>query len=198
MSNNKNISNAASARKRRWLNIGPGIVIALAVSALIGSQYIETETNMRQQHSAPPIVERQVISSSADERSGPTPDAAFIIKRADKLHLSQDQVARLNVVESKWQAFYAPKIAQANQAAAQTNHYLSDAKDRSRTPVAQIRNAAAPVIALSGEISAARRSYWDQATKILTPDQGKALQAEREADWAARMKPLSHSKAAGG
>lgn len=191
MSNNKNISNTVPARKRRWLNIGPGIVIAPAVSALIVSQYIKTESAMRQQRSAPPIVERQVISPSADERFGPTPDVAFVIKYADKLHLSQAQIARLEGLESKWQAFYGPKIAQANQAAAKTNEYLSDGKDRPRAPVAQIQNAAAPVIALSGEISSARRNYWDQATKILTPEQRKTLQAQREADWSRRVKSMS-------
>jgi len=194
--NNRNTASAGSVQKRRWLNIGPGIIIALAVSAFIGARYIQTRTAARRQANVPPIVERQIISSSAEEKSGPTPDVSFVIKRAGMLHLSHDQVARLRIIESKWQAFYAPKIAQANQAAAKANGYLSDAKDRPRTPVAQIQNAAAPVIALSGEISAARRSYWDQAAKILTPDQRKALQAEREADWAERMKQLPQTGSA--
>lgn len=114
---------------------------------------------------------------------------SFIIDRAEKLHISTPQLARLKALQLKWQKYYGPKIAQANQAAAKTNEYLADTKRNSRTPVARIQNAAAPVIALSGEISAARRGYWNQAVSILTPAQRKAIQAEREAAWALSSKP---------
>ena len=182
---------SATQPKRRWLNIGPGLVIALAISALIGSQWIRTEIAARRQPSAPPIIERQIISSSYDEKSGPTPEVGFIIDRARKLHITDAQLARLKALQKKWRKYYGPKIAQANQAAAKTNEYLADAKGNSRTPAAQIQGAAAPVIALSGEISAARRSYWGQAVNILTAGQRKALQAEREAAWARRTKASS-------
>lgn len=143
------------------------------------------------------MVERQVISSSFEEKSGPTPEVSFIIDRAGKLHLASAQLAQLKALRAEWQKFYGPKIAAANQAADKTSDYLAEAKDKSRTPVAQIQNAAAPVIALSGEISSARRSYWDRAVKILTPQQRKALQADREADWVARMKATSKKTGAG-
>jgi hypothetical protein len=185
------LDNTADPRpKRRWLTIGPGIVIALAISALIGSQWIRTEIAARRQRSAPPIVERQVISSSYEETSGPTPEVSFILDRAGKLHLTHAQLTRLAALQSKWQKFYAPKIAAANRAAENTNKYL--AKHGSRTPVAQIQDAAGPVIALSGEISSARRSYWDQAVRFLDPGQRVMIQREREADWAAKKAALGH------
>lgn len=187
MNKNSKIINASSKPKRRWLNIGPGIVLALAVSALIGSQWIKAEVAARRQPSAPPIIERQVVSSSYEEKSGPTPDVGFIVTRANKLHITAVQITQLKALNVKWQRFYAPRMNAANQAASRTNKYLDAAKNHSRTPVAQIQDAAAPVIALSREISSARRSYWDQATKILTPEQRKVLQTEREADWAKRQ-----------
>lgn len=180
--------------KRRWLNIGPGIVLALAISALIGARYISAELAARRQPSAPPIIERQVISSSQEEKSGPTPEVSFIIDRAEKLHITAAQLPRLKALQLKWQKYYGPKIAQANQAAAKTNEYLADTKRNLHTPVAQIQNAAAPVITLSGEISAARRSYWNQAVSILTPAQRKTIQAEREAAWAKKTKALSSKR----
>lgn len=177
--------------KRRWLNIGPGIILALAISALIGARYVATEIAARRQSSAPPIIERRVISSSYEEKSGPTPEVSFVIDRAGKLNVTAAQMARLKALQQKWQKHSGPKIAQANEAAARTNEYMTDAKGNRRTPVAQIQSAAAPVIALSGEISAARRSYWSQAVSILNPAQRKALQAEREAAWAQRTRALS-------
>lgn len=186
MSKNNRDPDSATLPKRRWLNIGPGIVIALALSALIGSQWIKTEIASRKQPNVSPIVERQVVSSSDDEKSGPTPEVSFIVGRAQKLHLTSAQLARVEALWSKWQEFYGPKIAQANQATNRTSKYLAGAKDRSCTPVAQIQSAAAPVIALSGEISSARRSYWSQAVSVLGLDQRRALQAERETDWAVK------------
>ena len=116
---------------------------------------------------------------------------SFIIDRGDKLDLTDAQLARLRTLQQKWQKYYGPKIAQADQAAVKTKKYLTDAKANTRTPVAQIQDAAAPVIALSGEISSARRNYWDQAVNILISSQRKHLQAEREAAWAEKTKALS-------
>lgn len=193
MSKNRKAVNtgAGSKPRRRWLNIGPGIVLALALSAFIGAKYINAEIAMRKQPSAPPIVERQIVSSSYEEKSGPTPEVSFIIDRAAKLHITDAQLAGLKALDSKWEKFVSPKMAQAKQAAAKTNEYLAGAENNRRTPVAQIQHAAAPLVAVSGEISSARRNYWSQATNILTPEQRKALQLEREADWALRMKSLS-------
>ncbi|MHB9037385.1 MAG: hypothetical protein ACYC64_12025 [Armatimonadota bacterium] len=186
MSDNKITSDSRTLPKRRWLNIGPGIVLALAISALLGARYIKTEMASRQQPSAPPIVERQVISSSYEEKSGPTPEVSFIIDRTEKIHLTDAQLVGLKALQSKWQKFYGPKIAQARLAAVKTDEYLAGTKSRSRTPIAQIQSEAGSLINLSGEISAARRSYWNHAVSCLTKKQRSILQQEREADWAAR------------
>ncbi len=189
-----NSSDAGSKTKRRWINIGPGIVIALAVSALIGSQYIESETAARQRNSAPPIVEQQIITSSYEEKSGPTPELSYIIDQAEELRITSSQLAQLKKLQAEWQQFYGPKIAQAHKAASEADKYLSDVRDQSRTPVSQISSAAEPVITLSGEISSARRSYWDRAVKILTQEQQKLLQTRREADWAAKKDALNKAR----
>lgn len=175
-----------SNTKKTWFHIGPGLVIALAVSALIGSQWIRAQITQRQQPSAPPIAKRQIISSSYEEKLGPTPELKFIIERRKKLHLTDLQAVMLMALQSKWIKIYGPKIAQANQAAAKTQKYLDNSKGHSRTPAAQIQTEAAPLIALSREISSARRTYWSEATRLLNSDQRGILKKEREADWAKR------------
>ncbi|MCX6344161.1 MAG: hypothetical protein NT018_03710 [Armatimonadetes bacterium] len=173
-----------SNTKKTWFRIGPGLIIALAISVLIGSQWIRTKIAQHQQPSSRPIVERQIISSSYDEKLGPTPELKFIIERREKLHLTNLQAAKLMALQSKWAKAYGPKIAHANQAAAKTQEYLDNAKGQSRTPVAQVQTEAAPLIALSREISSARRAYWNEAAKLLTSEQRANLEKEREADWA--------------
>ncbi len=175
-----------SNTKKTWFRIGPGLVIALAISAFIGSQWIRKNIAEQQQPSAPPIVKRQMISSSYEEKLGPTPELQFIIKRRKKLHLTDLQAVMLMALQSKWIKIYGPKIAQANQAAAKTQEYLDDAKGHSRTPAAQIQTEAAPLIALSREISSSRRTYWSEATRLLNSEQRGILKKEREANWARR------------
>lgn len=185
---NKIETNGSETRpRRRWLNIGPGIVIALAISALVGSQWIKTETG-KKSNAAAPILERRTISSSYDGKSGPTPGIDFIIDRAAMLRLRPEQIAQIKKLHAEWNKRYEPKLALARQAAEEASKELDEAKGNRRTPVTRIEESAAPVIALSGEISAARRDYWNRAVSILDPHQRESLQAEREADWTAKLR----------
>lgn len=172
--------------KHRWLNIGPGLLLALAISMLIGSQWIKSEMKAKQQAAAPPIIERQLVTSSQEEKTGLIPEVSFITDRKDKIRLTHDQLTRLQKLQAEWKAYSTPKIAQAREAAAKAESYLSDTKTHTRTPTAQIQDQAAPLIALSGELASARRSYWEQAMKVLTSKQRIIVQKEREKNWEAR------------
>ena len=172
--------------KRRLFNIGPGLKIAIVLTiVIVGYKYLQVQKQIDSQERQPPIIERPLITSSA-EKLGPTPEVSFIIDRRAKLGLRDDQVKKLRQIDSDWQRIYSPKLDEAKAAAEKANSYLSDAKGSRKTPVAQIQNEARPMIALSGEISSARREYWEKAVKLLTPEQQTALQKEREADWAAK------------
>ncbi len=175
-------------RKRRILNIGPGLIIAIILSIVVGYRYVGVQRQIAMQRPQPPIVERQLVYSDSAQRIGPTPEIGFIIARRDRLGISAEQVRKLTKIQLDWRKYYGPKIAQANAAAQKTGRYLADAKGNKRTPVAQIENEASAVVALSGEIASARRSYWDQAEKILTPAQRATLENQREADWKAKTK----------
>lgn len=176
----------AGKPKRRLLNIGPGLIIALALSIFIGAKWFSTEKQMRAVDSAPPMVERHTVSLSGEENAGPTPEVGFILDRAEKLGLTADQIAEVRRLSSDWKKTYGPRIAEANAAATKAQEYLANAKGNRSTPVAHIQVEAGSLIALSREISAARRSYWDRAVNILTAGQRKTLQNEREKAWIAR------------
>jgi hypothetical protein len=173
--------------KRRLVSIGPGLIIALAISvAIIGMKYVKMEKQAAAQRSTPPIIERHAILSTAEEKSGLTPEVKFIIDRSRKIGLSNAQLSELHRLQSEWEKLYRPKLEQANKAASKANEYLSGAEDQRRTPVAHIQDRARPLVTLSGEVSAARRRYWDRAVETLTPDQRKTIQTEREIAWAAK------------
>ncbi|MHB1462453.1 MAG: hypothetical protein ACYC1M_14295 [Armatimonadota bacterium] len=180
---NNKTANPTIQPRRRWLNIGPGIVIALAISALIGSQYIKTGMANRSVNQASPIIERSVISSSYEDGSGPTPEVSYIITRSVAIKLTSAQKERLSTLQSEWEGLYAPKLAAANRAADDARKYLADAKFKTRVPVQQIEEQAGSVIALSREISSARRHYWDKAMRILDAQQRLTIQRERDSDW---------------
>ena len=190
MSKNRNALNASpgvgTRPVSRWFRIGPATIMALAISALLGAQWVRTQTAARPEANTPPIVERQIISASYDEKLGPTPEVSFIVDRAGKLRLTKAQLAGLVALHSKWQNVYSSKMADANRSAEQVGKCIADKSGGARTPVAQIQDAAAPVVALSGEISSARQSYWDQAVSLLDRHQRSDLQTEREADWSAK------------
>lgn len=173
--------------RRKLINIGPGLILALLISLFIGGRWYMEERAARQQPPAPPIIERQVISSSADQ-AGPTPEVNFILAHKAKLNLTATQATKLEQLQAQWQKFCAPRLAQASAAAAKTNDYLDQHKDDKRLPAAQVQDQAAPLIAISGELAAARHRYWNQATALLTPQQRTTLQAERAVAWTAQTK----------
>ena len=184
--------NQTNKSKRRFLHIGPGLIIALIVSMFIGYNWYKT-VKQRNVTDMPPIVERNVFSSPEQEKLGPIPLVKFIIDRRKKLNLNNSQASELSVLHAEWNKLYEPKLSEAKKAAASAGKYLAGKKGQSRTPSAHIQNEAAPLILLSREISSARSRYWDKAMQILTPKQRVFVQREREIFWAARKKnPTMH------
>lgn len=170
----------------RRLNFGPGIVIALAISALLAAQYIKTETAKQNAYKSAPIVEQSVYQ----DPSGPTPDVSYIIIRSGSLKLTVTQQTRLAALQAEWNTMYAPKLEAADRAAEDARKYLSSVHGKARIPVSQIEDQAGSVIALSREISSARIRYWDKALQILNSHQRSVLKRDRETDWSKKMDAL--------
>ena len=179
--------------KRPLFHIGPGILIALALAVIIGANVTRTARQRRHApRSAPPIIEGRVISSDFD-KAGPVPEVGFLIDRREKLRLSDRQTESLRKLQAEWGRFYQPKLREAKAASRQMTGYLSRSRTNGRTPVQQIEERAAPVVAVSREISATRRQYWDRAMKLLTPEQRRIAAKEREADYAAKRRALAEA-----
>ena len=132
--------------------------------------------------------------STGHDEGGPVPEVAFLLDRRDKLRLSERQVASIAKLQSGWEKLYYPKLEAANAAARETGEYLSrGGRGRIAGPperVQKIEQQAAPVVVLSGEIAAARRRYWAEAMRVLTPEQRAIAAGEREADYVAKRKAL--------
>ncbi|MDO8684973.1 MAG: hypothetical protein Q7N50_16025 [Armatimonadota bacterium] len=89
-----------------------------------------------------------------------------------------------------WEKLYTQKIKEANKSAEHVGEYLSGAEQNRSAPVPQIQDQAAPLVALSAEISAARHRYWAKAMQMLTSEQRRIVTKERETDYAVRQKAL--------
>ncbi len=187
------MSSNNSASPTKWLRIGPGVIIAAILSVVVWSQWGKNESTARQSKPQPPIIERHIVTSPEETAAGPVPDLKFILDRDEFLKLSSAQRNQITKLHQDWLNRYGPKIAAANQAAKTTRDYLQQNQARSRVPVAQVQNEAAPLVALSGEISAARKSYWNNATSILSSTQRDMLHIARIADWSSRMSRMRKS-----
>ena len=174
----------------KWLRIGPGVLIAAVLSVVVWSQWGKYESAARQAKPRPPIIEQQIISSSTETDAGPIPELQFILDRGDSLKLNRSQREQITKLQQGWLHQYAPKIAAAQHAADTTREYLQQKQQSSRVPVEQIQNNAAPLISLSAEISAARRTCWNNATKLLSSGQRDILHKARIADWASRQRRM--------
>jgi hypothetical protein len=192
--NNKNRDKQTkpAERKKRMFYFGPGVIIALILAVIIGGNSIKSEMQRRQASKMPPIVERQIVSSGQD-RLGPVPEVKFLIDRQKPLGLSEAQTVKLEKLQSAWEKYSVPRMKKANEAAKHLNDYMSRAEDNKQTPAVQVQNEAAPVVAISGEISSQRRAYWSQAVQVLSPEQRKLADTEREKDYAAKRKAHAES-----
>ena len=167
-------------KQNKWYRIGPGLILALAISAFLGAKWINTKINTPVQQ---PIIEKQTISSSYEEKLGPTPTINFILDNNNKIKLSNSQIAKLKLLDMEWNKYYNLRIVEAKKAASKTSAYLSGSNNKTRTPIAIIQQEAAPLISISSEISKKRHDYWKKAILILDLKQRNLLDKEREASW---------------
>lgn len=178
MSNHRN--DGRPRGKKRLIYFGPGIVIALILAVILGGNTVKQNMAQRHAPSGPPIVERHLVTSSV-EQLGPTPEIDFILVRRETLGLTNEQMAKLNKLQSEWKYYYEPKMAEANAAARQLQGNLARTRGNGSIPTAQIQKDAGPMIAISAEISAKRREYWGRAMQVLSPEQRETVATERKA-----------------
>jgi hypothetical protein len=159
--------------RRRWITIGPGIILA----AILALQIVSAN---RQKPAAPPIIERQV-EGSARQGISPAPTVSYILDRKGKLKLSPGQVKHLSALEAEWASQSGPLVKDMDKAAREFNAFMK--KSGNKATLKDLQAHAASVSVLSGQLSGMRRVYWEHATSLLDKTQIKIVKSDLSAGY---------------
>ena len=154
-----------SKSKRRWIIVGPGILIAIILSLQIA---IKEHTKSSRQ----PIVERQVIGTQASETK-PAPGVDYMISQAGELKLSGDQIASLKRLQTEWQSKSQPLTEQMDRAAKEFERFMK--KSNGKANLREIQAHAGAVSEMSRQTSSLRRVYWEKGLQVLDDRQRETL-----------------------
>ncbi len=160
------MSKSKSKSKRRFIIIGPGILLALIFALQVAIQN-------HQKAAAPPIIERQVLASSSSH-AVLSPEIGFILKHKNELRLTDGQQAKLTKLQAEWDAKSGPMTAEMNKAAADFQSFMRKAGGKAM--MRDIQSHAGPVSELSRQVSSLRTIYWQKAQQILSAEQRKAVE----------------------
>lgn len=157
---------------RPW--IGPGLVLALVASVIVWS-------NLPPEPSGPP---RVIPTQRAGDPAPPpgAPDPSWLVEQREKLQLTPPQMERLRRLERRWDRDTRALREALAQESARVSRALSQG-DGQRVTLQQIQELAGPVSTLSLQLSDARRAWWEEAGKALSP----AQRQEAERLWSARL-----------
>ena len=163
--------NVHPARKR-WLRLGPGLAVALALSAAI-----LLWPTLRDGFQADPArIERSRLGEIPPPAAAP--ELGWLLERKDALGLKPVQVAKLRRVQRRWDRDTEVLRGALDLAAAQFSRERGASAARG-VDIQGLRAQAAPVSSLSRQLAEARRVYWNEAAQILTPRQ----RSQAEAAW---------------
>lgn len=171
MGNLKTASKAADpggeARKGKGIfRVGPGLVIAIVLSALI---YF-----VQRQSLAPrrPIIQRTVASAGA-ESLVLAPTIGFILQESAALELSKQQVRKLESLRKEWEAATLSERKALETAEAEFDKWRAANQKRGGVSLQEVQSHTAALSQLSGALAAERRLYWERAQAVLTQRQVK-------------------------
>jgi Spy/CpxP family protein refolding chaperone len=154
--------------RRRWFTIGPGLLMAVALSVYIAAQR-GLFTKPR-----PPVVEH--VGPEASD-TPPAAEISFLLDRADQLHLTDAQRARLRALHDQWARATADQRAALDREQKELDRFMKSAQKVGKpTPLSEIQRRAGPISELSGQLASARRDYWERAMHVLDPDQRDAAE----------------------
>jgi hypothetical protein len=175
-SNKSEIRNPKSEiRRRRWFNFGPGIAIALVLSAFV--VYTRWQEQARR---TPPRIERTVLSDTDKPNAGIIPEISSLLARREELKLSAQQVKEIEKLQAEWERVAAPLREQADRAAGQFRAWMDEAQKRGRVAMNEVQERGAEVRELSAQLVQQRRAYWQSALKLLTEEQRAQVERMRD------------------
>ena len=178
-SHNEPIRNGRSAPppKPRWFRVGPGLLLAIIGSVLLWRQLPPGPGGS----TGPPRMERtRVDVTPVAPLSAPDPN--WLLSQKEVLGLSAGQVQKLTKLEARWSRDTHELRDEIARASEEFNRDMASGGAKGVT-IEALREKAAPVSALSRELTEARRAWWGDARKVLTP----AQQKKAETRWQARL-----------
>ena len=156
-------------RPRKWIIVGPGILIAAIIALEVMARDHQTRTG-------PPIVEHQIVRGQVGSGGYPAGSIEYILTKSDRLQLTEAQVGKLGELRAAWQAKIGPITREMNSAAADFERFMR--QSGRRASMRDIQDHAAVVSELSRQLSSIRRIYWERALQILDAGQRETLEQE--------------------
>lgn len=159
--------------KRRWVSFGPGVAVALLISAFV----VHTRWQEGARRQAPRI-ERAIIIDTSKARAGLVPEVSTLLARREQLKLSVLQVAEVKQLQADWERVSAPLRKQAERAAREFRAWMSKAQQHGRVTTTDIQEHGAEVSDLSAKLVQQRLIYWESALQLLTEEQRAKVSTE--------------------
>lgn len=164
-------SSKSEIRRRRWFHFGPGIAIALILSAFV--VYARWQEQARR---APPRIERTVVSDTGKAGAGVISEISSLLARRAELRLTAQQVKEIEKLQAGWERVAAPLREQADQAAEQFKRWMDEVQKRGQVAIDEVQRHGAKVRALSAELVQQRRVYWESALRLLAEEQRRQIE----------------------
>lgn len=178
-------SGARGNPARRWFRIGPGLLLAIIASVFLWRQLPPGPVAAPQA----PRIERTRVDQAPEAPPPGVPDGEWLLAQKDALHLSAEQRQKLIKLVARWRRDTAELRDALARTSDQFNREMASDKGKGVT-IDSLREKASPVSALSRELAAARRAWWNEAKHVLTA----AQQQQAEAGWQARFSPEARRK----
>ncbi len=150
--------------RRRWLRIGPGLLLALTAIAW-GWPYLFPPA-------AKPKIER-TLQSQSPMTAPSAPDPTWLLSQRTSMKMSDAQFQKLSALQQRWTR--DTRQLQGSIDAATRDFNASMNADKGAT-MEQLQTRAAPLTELSRQMSDARRAWWSEASLTLEAKQRKRAQ----------------------
>ncbi len=161
--------------RRRWLRIGPGLLLALTAIAW-GWPYL-----------FPPAVKPKIertLQSQSPVTVPSAPDPNWLLEQRANLKMSDAQFQKLSQLQTRWTRDTRQLQTAIDAATRDFNASMSADKG---VAMEQLQTRAAPLSELSRQMADARRAWWSEASLVLDAEQRKRAQELWQRHLAARF-----------
>lgn len=153
--------------RRRWLRIGPGVLLALTAIAWGWPTLFPP--------AKPPVVQRTVAApQTATENAPPSaPDPTWLLGQRRELAMTDAQFQKISALQQRFAR--DTRELQASIDAATRDFNAGMSADNAAT-MEGLQARAAPLSELSSQMASARRAWWSEASLALNALQRKSAQ----------------------